>query len=449
MPGGSRLLALLGGSCIANQAFLAPHSSGSSSSGSASSTAAASWRESAAATTPVARRGEATASCISSAAPLPRRSPLAVLPGRSSLLGHRSGCSAAGCGVFVATIAFSRRHKRRWASRLKALPAGIAIVGFGSAAPESVVSNDNLSEIIDTSDEWIVQRTGIRRRHILKPGESLASLSALAARRALEDAKMAPEEVELVILATSTPDDLFGSAPTVASQIGATNAVAFDLTAACSGFVFALSTAAQYVRTGAVKSAVVVGADCLSRFVDWEDRGTCILFGDGAGAVAVRAVEPEKDALIGFDLGSDGRGACHLGLPFDVEPVSLGAGASGGSASVKKLGMNGKEVFRFATSRVPEVLRRLLDRHDVSSDEVDWLLLHQANRRIMDSAAKKLGIAKEKIICNLDEYGNTSAASIPLALHEAIQSGQVKPGQLIACCGFGAGLSWGGMLLRL
>lgn len=335
------------------------------------------------------------------------------------------------------------------ASRLKALPAGMAVVGFGSAAPDSVVSNDNLSEIMDTSDEWIVQRTGIRNRHILKPGETLASLSALAAQRALEDAKMAPEDVELVILATSTPDDLFGSGPTVASQIGATNAVAFDLTAACSGFVFALSTAAQYVRTGAVKSAVVVGADCLSRFVDWNDRGTCILFGDGAGAVVVRACEPEKDALIGFDLGSDGRGACHLGLPFDVDPVPLGAGATGGSASMKKLGMNGKEVFRFATSRVPEVLGRLLARHEVSPDEVDWLLLHQANRRIMDSAAKRLKIDKEKIICNLDEYGNTSAASIPLALHEAIQSGQVKRGQLIACCGFGAGLSWGGMLLRL
>lgn len=252
-----------------------------------------------------------------------------------------------------------------------------------------------------------------------------------------------------MIVATSTPDDLFGSAPDVAAQLGAKNAVAFDLTAACSGFVFALVTAAQYVRSGAVSSAVVVGADCLSRWVDWSDRTTCVLFGDGAGAVAIRATSPELDALIGFELGSDGNGKCHLGLSGQCEPVSLGAGKQGGSGSFGTLAMNGKEVFRFATSRVPEVLSGLLERHGVASEEVDWLLLHQANRRIMDAAAKRLNLPQDKILCNLDEYGNTSAASIPIALDEAVRDGRVKPGQLLACAGFGAGLSWGGMLLRL
>uniref|UniRef100_A0A1S6K813 beta-ketoacyl-[acyl-carrier-protein] synthase III n=1 Tax=Gambierdiscus excentricus TaxID=986170 RepID=A0A1S6K813_9DINO len=340
---------------------------------------------------------------------------------------------------------------RRDGLQLSALPPfpGISIAGTGSATPAAVVSNDDLAEVMDTSDEWIVQRTGIRRRHVMKPDESLVSLSARAARQALERAGMAAEEVDLVVLATSTPDDLFGSAAPVAAELGARKAVAFDLTAACSGFVFALVTAAQYVRSGAAKSVVVIGADCLSRWVDWSDRATCVLFGDGAGAVALRATEPEKDALIGFQLGSDGQGSRHLGLTGSCAPVPLGGKNEGGAGTFAPLTMNGKEVFRFATKCVPEVLNSLLARHDIRSDEIDWLLLHQANRRIMDSAAKRLKLPQEKIICNLDEYGNTSAASIPLALDEAVVDGKVKPGHLIACAGFGAGLSWGGLLLRL
>ncbi|CAE8614630.1 unnamed protein product, partial [Polarella glacialis] len=243
--------------------------------------------------------------------------------------------------------------------------------------------------------------------------------------------------------------DIFGTAPALAAELGASRAIAFDLTAACSGFVFALVTASQYVRSGAVKTAVVVGADCLSRWVDWSDRGTCVLFGDGAGAVVITATSLDKDALLGFQLGSDGTGACHLGVTSTNTPVDLGNGKQGSSSSYGKLAMNGKEVFRFATQKAPEVLTELLAKHEMSGEDVDWLLLHQANRRIMDSAAKRLGIPQEKIICNLDEYGNTSAASIPLALDEAVRDGRVKPGQLIACCGFGAGLSWGGMLLRM
>ncbi|CAE7383020.1 fabH [Symbiodinium natans] len=302
--------------------------------------------------------------------------------------------------------------------RLRALPFGISVVGTGSAAPDTVVSNDDLAEIVETSDEWISQRTGIRRRHVLAPDESLASLSAKAATRALEAAKMSAEDIELVIHATSTPDDLFGTGPKVASMLGADKAVAFDLTAACSGFVFALTTAAQYVRSGAYKSAVVIGADCLSRWVDWSDRNTCVLFGDGAGAVVITATDVEKDALIGFHMGSDGNGSCHLGLLAETDGVSLGSGKEGGTGTYQKVGMNGKEVFRFATSRAPETLSRLMEKHNISGEEVDWLLLHQANRRIMDSAARRLKLPKEKILCNLDEYGNTSAASIPLALDE-------------------------------
>jgi len=295
---------------------------------------------------------------------------------------------------------------------------------------------------------WIVQRTGIRRRHVLTPSETLGSMCISAAQQALERANVAAADVDLVLLATSTPDDLFGSATSVAAGLGADKAVAFDLTAACSGFVFALITAAQYFRGGTVSTAVVIGADALSRWVDWADRGTCVLFGDGAGAVVLRATDLEQDSLIGFEMGSDGAGSCHLQLGSDKSVVELGGGKQGAASRFTPLTMNGAEVFRFATSRVPNVLQRLMEKHNVTSDDIDWLLLHQANRRIMDSAAKKLKISPEKILCNLDEYGNTSAGTIPLMLDEAVHDGRVKPGQLIACMGFGAGLSWGGMLLR-
>lgn len=384
---------------------------------------------------------------------------LAELSGRQAFHLPKSGAQkghAALCAGVILALGAQRAGRVGCGGRVpprvrrKALPFGIAVAGTGSVAPEMVVSNDDLSEVMETTDEWITQRTGIRRRHVMEDEETLASLSAKAATKALEDAKFNVEDVDLVLHATSTPDDLFGTGPQVASMIGATNAVAFDLTAACSGFVFALVTAAQYVRSGAFKNVLVIGADGLSRWVDWSDRGTCVLFGDGAGAMLITAAESEKDALLGFELGSDGHGACHLGVNAENESsFQVGASKSAQSAKYGKLTMNGKEVFRFATSRVPQTLSKLLERHQIAPEEVDWLLLHQANRRIMDSAAKRLGMPQEKIICNLDEYGNTSAASIPLALDEAIRDGRVKKGDLLACCGFGAGLTWGGMLLRL
>merc|ERR1719356_2447431 len=212
------------------------------------------------------------------------------------------------------------------------------IAGTGSCAPDGVVTNDHLSEIVDTSDEWIQQRTGIRCRHVLKPDETLGAISTTAAQRALDKAGVSAADVDLVILATSTPDDLFGSATAVAAGVGAKNAVAFDLTAACSGFVFALVTASQYIRSGASKTVLVVGADCLSRWVDWADRGTCVLFGDGAGAVVLTATKPEDDGLIGFELGSDGEGRCSLYLPTTTKAVSLGGGNEGANGGYEFLG---------------------------------------------------------------------------------------------------------------
>lgn len=366
------------------------------------------------------------------------------------LLGSLFVASLAGlwCAAARGNAATRSRRIARGATRLQAA-FGMRIVGTGSCAPDTVVSNDDLSEIVETNDEWISQRTGIRNRHVLKPDETLGSISVTAAQKALDKAGVSAADVDLVVLATSTPDDLFGSATAIAAGVGAENAVAFDLTAACSGFLFALVTASQYIRTGAASKVIVVGADALSRWVDWSDRNTCVLFGDGAGAVVLEATDPEHDSLIGFEMGSDGKGRGSLWLDSDNKAVNLGGGKDGATGKYGFLGMNGKDVFRFATSRVPDVLGRLLAKHEVAPEQVDWLLLHQANRRIMDSAAKKLKLPLDKVLCNLDEYGNTSAASIPLALDEAVRDGKVKPGQLVACMGFGAGLSWGGALLRL
>lgn len=380
---------------------------------------------------------------------------------------NQAACMLSAVGIAALLLRSSSRAARRSGKRSPSGPtpaslsrqassvvplraqAGIRIVGTGSCAPETVVTNDDLSEILDTSDEWIQQRTGIRCRHILKPDESLTKISIEAGRRALEQASIDPADVDLVILGTSSPDDVFGSAPAVAAGVGATNAVAFDLTAACSGFVFSLVTASQYIRSGGARTVLVLGADCLSRWVDWTDRGTCVLFGDGAGAVVLQATEAEHDRLVGYELGSDGGGAHHLNCAATNQVVPLGGGKQGGNTQFQPLAMNGNEVFRFATSTVPRVLTSLLKNNGVQAQDIDWLLLHQANRRIMDLAAKRLGLPMEKVLCNLDEYGNTSAASIPLALDEAVRDGRVKSGQLIACVGFGAGLSWGGMLIRM
>ena len=394
-----------------------------------------------------------------------------------------------------------------------------SIIGIGAAAPARRVPNSELEKVVDTSDEWISQRTGISCRHLIAPDQGLADLASKAAKEALEHAGVDPLEVGLVIMATSSPDDLFGDAAFVARSVGATNAVAFDLTAACSGFLFGINTASQFLHNGAYKTAIVIGADALSRWVDWTDRNTCVLFGDGAGAVVLQQTAAGQPAgILGYEMHSNGAGRSDLNLGYNGESKDLGTTipATVTKGAYTPIAMNGKEVYKFATTCVPEVLKEALDNAGLTADDVDWLLLHQvravahqrarahstsslplpcapndclplpcapndclphriprlpslsrvftpsrlscsgsflwrhpqANIRIMETVAKKLGIPMEKVITNLAEYGNTSAGSIPLALNEAVKAGKVKPGDVIACAGFGAGLSWGSAIIR-
>ncbi|HEY9627935.1 MAG TPA: beta-ketoacyl-ACP synthase 3 [Coleofasciculaceae cyanobacterium] len=324
---------------------------------------------------------------------------------------------------------------------------GIAITGSGSAAPVHVLDNAGLSQLVETSDEWIADRTGIRQRHLAQPQESLRLIAAEAAQKALEMAQLAPMDVDLIILATSTPDDLFGTASQVQAELGAMKAVAFDLTAACSGFVFGLVTAAQFIRTGVYQNVLLIGGDILSRWTDWSDRRTCVLFGDGAGAVVMQA-NTESDRLLGFELRSDGTQNNCLTLAYQPQPKTLLEPVTIGQGSFQFIQMNGQEVYRFAVRKVPEVIEKALFRANLSVEQVDWLVLHQANQRILDAVADRLGIPSEKVISNMARYGNTSAASIPIALDEAVRSGKVKPGDVIATSGFGAGLTWGAAIFR-
>ncbi|MEM8778521.1 MAG: beta-ketoacyl-ACP synthase III [Cyanobacteria bacterium P01_G01_bin.49] len=330
---------------------------------------------------------------------------------------------------------------------MKGLRAGIAITGSGSAAPSQVMTNDHLSHLVDTSDEWIQTRTGIKKRHLASAEVSLSNLSSQAAAKAIKMAGLTPEDIDLIVLATSTADDLFGSAARVQALLGASRAVAFDLTAACSGFVFALVTAAQFIRTGTYQRVVVIGADVLSRWVDWSDRTTCVLFGDGAGAVVCEAVA-DQDHLLAFELYSDGTQYDSLNLSYQGNSQALKDGIAISQGTYQPIAMNGREVYRFAVAKVPEVIEKALFRAKLTTDDIDWLILHQANRRIIDAVAKRLQLPSEKVIANLDEYGNTSAASIPLALDEAVKQDKIQPGDLIASSGFGAGLTWGAAIFR-
>lgn len=323
---------------------------------------------------------------------------------------------------------------------------GLAMTGCGSATPEGVVINNHLTSLVDTSDEWISTRTGIRSRHVVAETESLGQLAHQAAIAALEMANLTASDLDLIILTTSTPEDLFGSAGQIQAKLGANQAVAFDLTAACSGFIFGLVTAAQFMRTGTYRNVLLIGADVLSRWVDWSDRGTCILFGDGAGAVVLQS--SEQDQLLGFELRSDGTQGHELTLGYQSQPQQLSPEITVQQGNYQKIYMNGKEVYKFAVQKVPEIIEKALFRANLTVDQVDWLLLHQANQRILDAVSDRLGIPRHKIISNLANYGNTSAASIPLALDEAVRSGKVKPGDVIAAAGFGAGLTWGSAIFK-
>ena len=324
--------------------------------------------------------------------------------------------------------------------------AGMAITGCGSAAPESILTNDHLAQMVETSNEWINTRTGMKNRHIASPRESLSQLSAIAAQKAIAMAGISASDIDLIILATSTPDDMFGSACKVQGLIEANNAVAFDLTAACSGFLFALVTASQFISTGVYQNVLVIGADVLSRWVDWSDRTSCILFGDGAGAAVCQGVTDNR--LLSFGMYSDGSQNDSLNLNYRSNEKPLLDDITVQQGAYNSITMNGREVYRFAVAKVPEAISKAMFQANLTADDIDWLLLHQANQRIMDAVAKRLKIPQSKILSNIAEYGNTSAASIPLALDAAVRDGKVKPGDTIAASGFGAGLTWGAAIFK-
>jgi 3-oxoacyl-[acyl-carrier-protein] synthase-3 len=324
---------------------------------------------------------------------------------------------------------------------------GAEIVGLGMYVPERVLTNHDLEKIVETSDEWIVERTGIRERRIAGPDQATSDLALPAAEQALEGAGIKPSDLDLVIVATCTGD--MGSFPATASllqdRLGAKAAAAFDVAAVCSGFVYALDVAAQYVQTGRYENVLVVGAEVMSKVLDWSDRGTCVLFGDGAGAVVVRPCA-EDEGILGSVLGSDGSGACLLNVPAGgsrqpLTPALIEQGQN-------RLMMKGREVYRFAVEIMGEAAAQALDSVGLTPHDVDLFIPHQANIRIIASAAKRLDLPMEKVFVNVDRYGNTSAASVPIALCEAWQEGRIKPGDTVVTVGFGAGLTWGANVIR-
>jgi 3-oxoacyl-[acyl-carrier-protein] synthase-3 len=324
---------------------------------------------------------------------------------------------------------------------------GVSFKGSGSYVPDQILTNEIISQKVDTSDEWIKSRTGISERRISSLGDNVTEMGYKAALSAIEMTDWDVKTIDLIVLATSTPHDLFGSAPSIQAKLGACNAVAFDLTAACSGFLFALITASQFLQGGSFKRAIVIGADQLSSFVDWNDRRSCILFGDGAGALAIEATN-QFDNLIGFDMKTDGERGSFLNLPSKNNKDSIINNIDFLSGGFSPIQMNGQEVYKFAVREVPIILEKLFKKTKYSSDKVDWLLLHQANQRILDSVGDRLKIPREKILSNLEKYGNTSAATIPLMMDEAIKNNRIKQNDIIATSGFGAGLSWGAALLK-
>ena len=324
---------------------------------------------------------------------------------------------------------------------------GVSFKGSGSYVPDQILTNQKISQKVDTSDEWIKSRTGISERRISSLGDNVTEMGYEAAMAAIEMANWDIKTIDLIVLATSTPHDLFGSAPSIQAKLGAYNAVAFDLTAACSGFLFALITASQFLKGGSFKRAIVIGADQLSSFVDWNDRRSCILFGDGAGALAIEATN-EFDNFLGFDMRTDGERGSFLNLPSKNNKASIIDTIDFLSGGFSPIQMNGQEVYKFAVREVPIILEKLFRKINFSSDEVDWLVLHQANQRILDSVGDRLKIPREKILSNLEKYGNTSAATIPLMMDEAIRNNRIKQNDIIATSGFGAGLSWGAALIK-
>ncbi len=324
--------------------------------------------------------------------------------------------------------------------------SGSRLLGTGSALPAQVVTNDDLAARVDTSDEWIIERTGIRQRYIAGEGETTATLATAAARAALADAGVDASSIGLIVLATATPDNTFPATATkVQAALGCNGGVAFDVAAVCSGFLYALATADSLLRTGMAKRALVIGAETFSRILDWEDRTTCVLFGDGAGAVVLEAPEagasddPSGPGIIATRLHADG--AQHDLLYVDGGPST--------TQTVGHVRMKGREVFRHAVVNLADVLQEVIEAAGVSVSDVDWVVPHQANARILDATARKLGIAPEKVIMTVHEHANTSAASVPLALDVARKDGRIKSGDLVMLEAMGGGFTWGASLIRL
>jgi 3-oxoacyl-[acyl-carrier-protein] synthase III len=312
------------------------------------------------------------------------------------------------------------------------------VAGVGSALPKRCVSNAELAKTVDTSDEWIVERTGIRSRYIAGEGETTASLAHAAALKALAHAGIHASEVGLIVLATATPDQTFPSSATkVQAMLGINDCIAFDVHAVCTGFLYALSVADSMLRSGAAETALVIGSETFSRILDWEDRATCVLFGDGAGALVLKAEDGER-GILATKLHADGR---HNELLFvDGGPSTTG--------TVGKLRMKGREVFRHAVVNLADVLHEVLRDAGLDSADVDWVVPHQANARILDATARKLGFPPEKFVVTVDQHANTSAASVPLAFDAAVQDGRIKPGDLVVLEAMGGGFTWGAAALR-
>jgi 3-oxoacyl-[acyl-carrier-protein] synthase-3 len=317
------------------------------------------------------------------------------------------------------------------------------VKGVGGYLPDRIVTNQDLAQIVDTSDEWITARTGIRERRIAADGELTSAMGLAAARAALADAGLEPGAIDLIVLATSTPDQTFpATAVTIQAELGITDGAAFDVQAVCSGFVFAMSTADNYLKSGQFKRALVIGAEAFSRILDWEDRATCVLFGDGAGAVVLEAERLNGTmadrGILATSLRSDGRYRDKLYV--DGGPSSTG--------TVGHLRMDGPEVFRHAVTKISQVIGETLDKAGYTASDIDWFVPHQANKRILDGAARKLGLDPERVVMTVEKHANTSAASIPLALMTACSDGRIKKGDLVLLEAMGGGFTWGALMIR-
>ena len=317
------------------------------------------------------------------------------------------------------------------------------IVGCGAYLPARIVTNAELARRLDTSDEWIVTRTGIKQRHIAADGELTSHLAVAAARRALENAKMTASDVDMIVLATSTPDQTFPATATIVQrELGMVRGIAFDMQAVCSGFVFALAIADNFIKAGQVDTALVIGAETFSRILDWEDRSTCVLFGDGAGAALLRAANGDGTSqdrgILSTHLHADGR--YHDLLYVDGGPSS--------TRSTGHVRMLGRDVFRHGVEKMASAIEEALAANDLKAGDIDWFVPHQANKRIIDGTSRRLGLGPERVIVTIDRHANTSAASIPLALAEAVEDGRIQPGNLVLLEALGGGLTWGSSIVR-